>query len=315
MTNKLFKADLHAHSYHSRNAKHLRFLRPRDCYSRPRDVYFTAKKRGMDLVTITDHDSIAGCLEVLDEFPDLDDFIISEEITAHVPEFRHSIHVGVYDITEAQHRDTQALRANAAELVAYLRQHDILFALNHFFHDFDRLEYLRAFVHHVMALFRIYEIRNGAMQREHNQLVAQLVEFFAAAGRKCSIIGGSDAHTLRRIGRTYTASPARSKKEFLEDIRQGRTFVAGRHADHWALAADIYGVVLRYYPNALHNRLRDYAPFTRLKNVLLSFSLSPLLFLPYLVAVRHTRRERHRIRQIARELFSADARWTADLAS
>ncbi|MBI4462582.1 MAG: PHP domain-containing protein [Acidobacteria bacterium] len=315
MANNLFKADLHVHSYHSREAKHLRFLRPRDCYSRPRDVYFAAKKRDMDLVTITDHDSITGCLEVLDEFPDLDDFIISEEVTACVPEFGHSIHVGVYNITEAQHREIQALRGNAAELVAYLHQHEILFALNHFFHDFDRVEHLRDFVRHIVALFRIYEIRNGAMQREHNQLIAQLVEFFATAGKKCSIIGGSDAHTLRRIGRTYTASCARTKEKFLEDIRQGRTFVAGRHANHWAIAADIYGVVLRYYPNALHNRLRDYAPFARLKNILLSVSLSPLLFLPYLVAVRHTRRERQRIRQIARELFSSDAWLTGNLVS
>lgn len=307
MGDTLFKADLHVHTYHSGQAKHFRFLRARDSYSRPRDVYFTAKKRGMNLVTITDHDSIAGCLELLDEFPNLDDFIISEEVTAYVPEFRHSVHVGVYNITQDQHRDIQALRGNAAELVGYLRQQQILFALNHFFHDFDRIEYLVDFVRHVGALFRIYETRNGAMQREHNQLITQLVAFFAGAEKTCSSIGGSDSHTLRRIGTTVTASPAHTKEEFLEDIRQGRTFVAGRHANHWAIAADIYGVVLRYYPNALQNHLREFPLITRLKNVLFSVSLSPLLFLPYVAAVRHTRRERQRVRQISRLLFSTEA--------
>ena len=93
----------------------------------------------------------------------------------------------------------------------------------------------------------------------------------------------------------------------MEDIRKGRTFVAGRHANHWAIAADIYGVVLRYYPNALQNHLREFPLITRLKNVLLSVSLSPLLFLPYVAAVRHTRRERQRVRQISRLLFSTEA--------
>lgn len=304
MTEQLFKADFHVHSYHSGQAKHLRILRPRDCYSTPLDVYHTAKKRGMNLVTITDHDSINGCLEVLSRYPDLDDFIISEEVTAQVPEFGHAIHVGVYDITEAQHRQIHKLRGNAAELVSYLEQENVLFALNHFFHDFDRFEYLRDYVRHLIALFRVFETRNGAMQREHNQLVMQLLEFFASKQKGYGIIAGSDAHTLRRIGTTYTASPARTKEDFLMDVRGGRAFACGRHANHWAIAADIYGVVLRYYPSVVRNRYRDYPLGTRLKNILVSFSLSPFLFLPYLIALRHAQRQRQRVRQIAASLFS-----------
>ena len=306
MSERLFKADLHVHSYHSGQAKHLLILRPRDCYSAPLDVYRTAKKRGMDLVTITDHDSIDGCLEVMTRFPNLDDFIISEEVTAYVPGFRHSIHVGVFDISEAQHRDIQKLRGQAAELVAYLEQHHILFALNHFFHNFDRLQHLRDYVRHIVSLFRVFETRNGAMQREHNQLVTQLVDFFASEQKRYGTIAGSDAHTLRRIGTTYTASPARTKDGFLDDIRHGRAFVGGRHANHWAIAADIYGVVLRYYPSVVRNRHRDYPLGTRLKNILVSFSLSPFLFMPYLIALRYTYLQRQRIRQISRLLFSGE---------
>lgn len=302
MGSRLFKADLHVHSYHSGQAKHLRIIRPRDCYSDPLDVYRTAKRRGMDLVTITDHDSISGCLAVLHRFPHLNDFIISEEVTAYVPEFDHSIHVGVFNITEAQHREIQRLRGNAAELVAYLEQNRVLHALNHFFHDFDRFQHLRDYVRHLLSLFRVIEVQNGAMSSEHNRLVAALLAFFEGEQRRFGQIAGSDAHTLRRIGATYTASPAVSKEEFLKDIRQGRAFTCGRHANHLAIAADIYGVVLRYYPSVLRNRHRDYAFWTRLKNILVSFSLSPFLFLPYLIAVRHTRRERHRVQEIYRLL-------------
>ena len=60
---RLLRADLHVHSYHSGYAGRQNVLRARDCYSEPEAVYRTAKARGMDLVTITDHDSIDGCLE------------------------------------------------------------------------------------------------------------------------------------------------------------------------------------------------------------------------------------------------------------
>lgn len=302
MSQAIFKADLHVHSYYSGQAKHMRLLRARDCYSAPLDVYHTARRRGMNLVTITDHDSIDGCLEVLSRYPDAPDFMIGEEVSAYVPEFRHSIHIAVYDLNEAQHREISRLRGNASDLVAYLKSQLILFALNHPFHDYTNLERLADYVRHVTTLFDVFETRNGAMQREHNQFVVRLLESSNGTGKKFSTVAGSDSHTLRRIGTTYTASYARSKEEFLEDIRQGRSFVCGRHADHRAIAADIYGVVLRYYPNVLSNRLKEFSPLARMKNIVVSFALSPFLFIPYLIALRHAHRERGRMRRIAQAL-------------
>lgn len=299
-TEALFKADLHCHSYYSGRAKHMRLIKARDCYSRPEDVYRVARRRGMDLVTITDHDSIEGCLELLDKRGDLPDFIIGEEVTACLPAYGYSIHVGVYGISEAQHREIQCLRGNAAELVAYLRKNDILFALNHLFLEFTRIDLSMEFLGHVMGLFRIFEVQNGAMQREQNEFVTQVVRSFERFSGQFSAVGGSDAHTLRRIGTTYTASHARSREEFLADIRNARTFVRGRHADHLAIAADIYGVVLRYYPNVLQNRLREFGLFERVKNVIISGACVPFLFLPYLIAVRNAYQQRRQIRHLSR---------------
>jgi hypothetical protein len=53
----------------------------RECYSEPQAVYETLKKAGMDLVTITDHDSIEAA-ERLRRYPD---FFVSEEVTCHLP--------------------------------------------------------------------------------------------------------------------------------------------------------------------------------------------------------------------------------------
>jgi len=223
----------------------------------------------MDLVTITDHDSIDGCLEVLNRLGDLPDFLIGEEVSAFFPQFHHEVHIGVYGLNEAQHREIQRLRANGEELVAYLRQSGILYVLNHFFHDFANLFCLHQFIERMAHLFDVFEIRNGSQQREHNAFIVELLERYQQgrkAGQTIGMVGGSDSHTLRRIGRTYTASRARNRQEFLEDIRAGRTVVFGRHSNHLSLAADIYGVVLRYYPTVLSIRNGEFPPFVRVQN-------------------------------------------------
>jgi predicted metal-dependent phosphoesterase TrpH len=299
----MFKADLHVHSYFSGPAKHLRILRCRDSYSSPWAVYQTAKRRGMDLVTISDHDSIDGCLELLNKH-ELDDFIIGEEVTTYVPEFRHHVHVGVYDITEEQHREVQRLRGDVRELVGYLRSQNVLYALNHFFFEFKHADRLEQYMELMGELFDVFEEQNGAMQRVHNLLVSQLLQHMERGGKRVSRIGGSDSHTLRRIGRTYTvAEDARNRREFLEAIRAGRTYVAGQHCNQWQLAGDIYGVVLRYYPYIVNINSGEFSLFKRLRNLGISLGLLPFMALPYLVAVRHTRSERERLRLFAEKTF------------
>jgi predicted metal-dependent phosphoesterase TrpH len=64
------KVDLHCHSVYS-TFKYFRIANTRDSYNRPEEVYRIAKSRGMDFVTLTDHDSIDGCRYLLDKHPDL----------------------------------------------------------------------------------------------------------------------------------------------------------------------------------------------------------------------------------------------------
>ena len=125
------KADLHVHSRHSSRSGSLKFLRSRDCYSDPGDVYRTAKARGMDFVTITDHDSIGGCLEFQERCPDATDFIVGEEVSCRFPDGDIEVHLGVYGMTEQLHRELQPLRRNVFDVIALLRERDVFFALNH----------------------------------------------------------------------------------------------------------------------------------------------------------------------------------------
>ncbi len=289
-------------------AKHLKFLRCRDCYSRPLDVYRTAKRRGMDLVTITDHDSIEGCLELLEHLGPLPDFVIGEEATARFPRFGHEVHIGIYGLDERQHREIQRLRGDGDELVAYLRQENLLFVLNHFFHDFADAERVRDFVDHMAGLFDVFEVRNGSQQREHNVFIERLLDERSRGGLAFGRVAGSDAHTLRRIGRNYTASHAANRAEFFADIRAGRALIFGRHSNHWSLAGDIYGVVLRHYPTVLSVGNGEFPLRTRLKPALLTLAAAPFLFTPYVIALRHSVIERQRIERFSREISEGTSR-------
>jgi membrane-associated phospholipid phosphatase len=74
----MMRCDLHVHSWYSGRADvpvlgHV----GRECYSDPGDVYEHARRRGMDLVTLTDHDSIEGALRLAH----LPATFVSEEVT------------------------------------------------------------------------------------------------------------------------------------------------------------------------------------------------------------------------------------------
>ena len=63
------KCDLHVHTVHSGMCTVPLLNRIcRESYSAPQHVYETLKRRGMDLVTVTDHDSIDAA-EVLRSHP------------------------------------------------------------------------------------------------------------------------------------------------------------------------------------------------------------------------------------------------------
>ena len=201
----LVRADLHVHSCHSLRSGNFRFLRSRDCYSRPEEVYRVAKARGMDVVTITDHDSIGGCLEFLDRHPGADDFFVSEEVSCWFPDAPIEVHFGVYGMTEALHEAIQPLRRNVWEVAAALREADVLFSLNHLLHFYRGQIPLAAYLQLVNGVPAL-ETRNGSMLDEHNALAEEIAATWPG-GRRIAL-AGSDAHTLA-AGRPHVDRRAR----------------------------------------------------------------------------------------------------------
>ena len=77
------RCDLHVHTMHSGMCNVPVFRKIcRESYNDPLAVYDLLKRRGMNLVTITDHDSI-GAAETLRKYPD---FFVSEEVSCLTPD-------------------------------------------------------------------------------------------------------------------------------------------------------------------------------------------------------------------------------------
>ncbi|HVS32692.1 MAG TPA: PHP-associated domain-containing protein [Thermoanaerobaculia bacterium] len=246
----LKRADLHCHSRFS-VFKYFRRANTRDCYNPPEDVYRLAKERGMSFVTLTDHDSIDGALYLLNKHPDLNDFFIGEEVETYFPETGQRIHVGVWGLNEAQHREIQRLRPNIRELVPYMKSERLIFGINHLFQNYRMKNVAARYIAELIDMFDIFEVLNGAMASFHNKMVHQLVTTLKSEhGRHISMVGGSDAHTLKHVAKVHTVSKGDTPAEFLENVRNGECFAWGSEMRFRELVADIYLLTIAYNSEA-----------------------------------------------------------------
>lgn len=232
----LLRADLHVHSRHS-GAGHLGRAGARAGVGEPLAIYRAARARGMGLVTITDIDTIEGCLRLRDSLPDATDLVVSEEVTTRDPRTGRFYHVLVWGLSERQHLEIAALRDDMRELAGYLRQERIVAGLGAgpgdsgagIWSDPDGLA--------VLALFDRVEVKSGAHGRRHNEVGARLAQ--ARGGRMLGTTGGSCAHGPARVGRTCTVARAADAGEFMDELRAGRTWAGGEDGGVWALTRDL----------------------------------------------------------------------------
>src|SRR5579862_1885024 len=226
------RADLHCHSTASAVSRLgvQRALGLPECATPPREVYELAKRRGMDFVTITDHDTIDGALELAD----LPDTFVSEELTASFRGEPQAVHVLCLGITQDDHEWLQANAGDVEACAEYLDAQGIVSALAHPFYAVGAPLTSRH-RRRLAELFPIWETRNGSRARELNLPAAIYVETQGGIA-----IGGSDDHAGIDIGRTFTAvPPAATVADFLEHVRAGRAEPGGEQGstEKWAHAA------------------------------------------------------------------------------
>jgi glycosyltransferase involved in cell wall biosynthesis/predicted metal-dependent phosphoesterase TrpH len=232
MTRSTTRVDMHCHSTASQVSKLgvQRALGLPECATPPEEVYELAKRRGMDFVTITDHDTIAGVLTIADR-PDV---FISEELTAHFRGEPQAVHVLCYGITPEDHKWLQANRGDVELCAAYLYDRETTCALAHPYYAVGAPLTARH-RRRLAELFSIWETRNGSRARDLNRPAAMYVATLDGTG-----IGGSDDHAGIDIGRTWTEGPVTSTpEEFLAHVRAGNVAAKGKQgsAAKWAHSA------------------------------------------------------------------------------
>jgi glycosyltransferase involved in cell wall biosynthesis/predicted metal-dependent phosphoesterase TrpH len=230
--NEMSRADLHVHSTASQISKLgvQRSLQIPECATDPLEVYELAKARGMDFVTITDHDTIDGALALAH----LPDTFISEELTASFKGEPQAVHVLCYGIAPDDHAWLQANRSDVEQIATYLREREITAALAHPFYAVAAPLTARH-RRRLAELFPIWETRNGSRAKELNLPAFVYIETHGGTA-----IGGSDDHAGIDVGRTFTETPrAHDPAEFLAHIRAGRAGAHGQQgsAAKWAHAA------------------------------------------------------------------------------
>lgn len=233
------KLDAHVHTHYS-GMTHIWPLSyvVRESYNTPQRVYRLAKARGMDLVAITDHDTVEGAMR-LAHFPDV---IIGCEVSAHFPGHDVDVHLGVLDISPEQHVEIDRRRRDVAMLLPYLREQEIFTVINHVASQVNgRLT--AALIASLLPWVDAFEVRNGSRLHTQNRTA----EALAAATGKWGI-GGSDSHTGRGIGRTCTVvDDARTRAEFMAGLRAGRARIEGRHGWYMTMASDLMRFAGRFY--------------------------------------------------------------------
>jgi glycosyltransferase involved in cell wall biosynthesis/predicted metal-dependent phosphoesterase TrpH len=226
------RVDMHCHSSASQLSRLgvQRAVGLPECATPPEEVYELAKRRGMDFVTITDHDTIDGVAQIAPR-PDV---FISEELTAHFRGEPQAVHVLCYGITADDHDWLQAHRGDVELCAGYMLDRDITCALAHPYYTVGAPLTARH-RRRLAELFAIWETRNGARPRDLNRPAATYVATRDGIG-----IAGSDDHAGVDIGRTYTEAPAaRTPGEFLSHLRLGDVRPRGEEgsAAKWAHAA------------------------------------------------------------------------------
>jgi len=255
------RADLHIHSRHSVRAADwvLRRLDFPASASDPFELHSMLRAAGMRFVTLTDQNTIDGCLEIAH----LPDVIIGEEVSTVFPEDECRVHILLWGITELQHREIQQARESVYDLQKYLFSENIAHSVAHPFHSANgKLTDLH--LQKLVLLFRHFESINGrycgllsdSAREVLGALTPRRIEIFNARTGitpthsepwKKIFTGGSDDQGGTKPGAAFTETPAcADARTFLENIRAGRCSAGGQAGTPLAMAHGTYSTAIEY---------------------------------------------------------------------
>ncbi len=258
------RADLHVHSKYSAHPSEwfLQRIGTRESYTEPEQLYREAKAKGMDFVTITDHNCVCGVMKLKEDHPN--DVITGCEFTTYFPENDCKIHVLVWGLDRRHFDEISEIRHSIYELRDYVKKHNLTHSVAHATFSVNR-KLDADLVEKLILLFDHFEGLNGGREYRSNQFLMNLLEQLTPAKiddlqRKHGIepissrpwikgiTGGSDDHGGLFIASAYTSAEddAETAEEFLGSIRRKHTTADGRHNDYRSFALSLYKIAWEF---------------------------------------------------------------------
>lgn len=211
---RLLRLDMHCHTRASF-----------DCLSRPEDVLTTIRARGIDRLVVTDHNRIDGALRLRELDPVR--ILVGEEVKT-----RERVDIIGILLTEVIPRGTPARetceRIHAQGGVVYMP------------HPFDaRRAGGGRLLDELAEWIDVVEVHNARTSRQRNRQAA-----WWAREQGKPLGAGSDAHTLREIGRGYVEVPPfePDRASLLRALRAARVageIVSSRFCSVWSTYAKV----------------------------------------------------------------------------
>lgn len=272
------RMDMHCHSRASDGPAlaALGFIGCPECYSPPEKVYDQAMARGMDLVTITDHDTIKGAMELVER--GFERFIVGEEVTVFFPEDRCKLHVLVWDLTpELDEQITRLnLRQDIYAFANWLAEHTLPHSVAHpLYIQNGKLTLWH--IERCSLLFKCFETLNGAHSHTHRAAIERYLDSLTPSRvqqlvKKHGIeplwprvwhkgrTGGSDDHGLLNVGKAWTTvrsedgSQVTDPRAFLRRVMSGSCEPGGVAGHSSLLAHQLTKVGAQFYCETMLDR-------------------------------------------------------------
>lgn len=266
---RISRVDLHCHTKYSDRPSEwiLRRIGAPESFVEPTELYRRCRERGMNFVTVSDHNRIEGALDIAH----LPGTFISSEITTYFPDNGAKVHILVTGITEEQFRTINEIRPSIYDFQRYVLEEDILYSVAHpLFRVNDRLT-----VDHLeklLVMFNRFELINGARDARASEIAgAVLLDLTAHDMQRLAdkhglepvgsqpwkklFTGGSDDHSGLYLGGAYTATPhAENVEQYLKYLRAGRHHAAGSSGTSLRMAHSFYAIGYSYYKSRFMGR-------------------------------------------------------------
>ncbi|AEH06023.1 PHP domain-containing protein [Methanothermococcus okinawensis] len=228
MENKYSKADLHIHSKYSGVMKYMGFKFP-DSVEEPRNIMKYAKKKGLDVIAVTDHNTIKGGLETKKLEKEFGiDVVVGSEIMTKDGEV-----LGLYLNEEIPKG------LSAEETIEMIHEQNGLAVAPHPYSPICKALGDKIFKLNLdgVEVFNAYHrdgiVNNIALKRVMKNYYKKPVAF----------LGNSDGHIAKMVGNGYTTFEGINKDDVYDAIVKRKTSFDGAPTPLWDIILWSYKVV------------------------------------------------------------------------